>query len=120
MDINWKGFHLSLDEKEVKQHVPTQPGVYVLWGKLPTGKWHTLFVGEAENLRDRLLRHLSESERSADLKKHISMRQCGFEFALVDHPRFRKGIEKYLYDLYDRPECNDGDPGGEPIRVDLP
>ncbi len=119
MHINWSNFHSTYDESEVRRYVPDDAGIYLLWVKLKTGKWRCFYVGQAENLEERLLDHLSGDEENKCIKNNVSNYVCGFEYAKVSKQSDRDGIEKYLYDYY-KPECNKVDPGGKPIEVNLP
>lgn len=119
MQITWSSFHEKYSDQEVNTYVPTDAGVYLLWVKLKNGKWRCFYVGQARDLERRLLDHLSDDEENPCLKKHVAEYKCGFEYAEVPLQKDRDGIEKYLYDHYG-PECNQIDPGGNPITVNLP
>jgi len=119
MKITWSSFHSPYTESKVRKYVTTEAGVYLLWVKLKSGKWKCFYVGKAENLEARLLYHLSDDEENECIKDNVSKHICGFEYAKVSKQSDRDGIEKYLYDHYS-PECNQIDPGGEPIEVNLP
>ncbi len=77
------------------------------------------YVGQAANLENRLCDHLSDDEENECLRKNVKDYICGFEYAKIGRQTDRDGVEKYLYDHY-RPECNEVDPGGKPIAVNLP
>lgn len=119
MKVTWSSFHSSYTESEVKKYVTTEAGIYLLWVQLKSGKWRCFYVGKAENLETRLLEHLSDNEENECIKNKVSRYVCGFEYVQVSRQNDRDGIEKYLYDYY-LPECNKQDPGGKPIKVDLP
>lgn len=119
MDVIWPSFRSPYTESEVKKHVTEKAGVYLLWFKLETGKWKCFYVGKADNLRARLLDHLLDDEENECIKNRVTKHICGFEYAKVPKESDRKGIEKFLYDHYS-PGCNQTDPGGEPIYVNLP
>jgi excinuclease UvrABC nuclease subunit len=119
MQITWSSFRSSYTEAEVKKHVVCEAGVYLLWVKLKSGKWRCFYVGQASDLQDRLLDHLSGEEENDCIKKNVSKYICGFEYAQVSKESDRNGIEKFLYDHY-KPECNNVDPGGSPIEVNIP
>lgn len=119
MKISWSAFHSTYTDSEVKKYVPKEAGVYLLWVKLKSGKWSCFYVGKAENLETRLLDHLSVNEENKCIKNNVTEYSCGFEYAKVSKESARKGIEKYLYDHYS-PKCNQADPGGYPIQVNLP
>lgn len=118
MEIKWSSFHGSYTEEEVKKYVPPDAGIYMLWVQIQSGKWRCFYVGKG-NLKERFLHHLSSDEENECLSNKISKYVCGFEYAVVSSQGDRDGIEKYLYDYYS-PECNAVDPGGEPIKVNLP
>ena len=118
MQIQWSGL-IPLDESHINSLVPPSPGVYVLWVKLQSGNLRCYYVGQAVDLRTRLLEHLSQGEMNQCIKTHVHKHICSFQFALVTRQADRDGIEKYLYDYY-KPECNQKDPGGTPIPVNLP
>ena len=119
MEISWSTFHTPYTESEVKKYVPTDSGVYLLWVKLESNNWRCFYVGKSDNLETRLLQHLSDEEENECIKDKVSEKICGYEYAKVSKQSDRDGIEKYLYDHYS-PECNKNDPGGTPIKVNLP
>lgn len=119
MKITWSSFHENYTEDVVRRYVSTGGGVYLLWVKLKTGKWRCFYTGRASNLESRLLAHLSSKEPDTCIKTNIAKYICGFEYAKLKTQSDRKGIEKFLYDQY-KPECNDLDPGGTAITVNLP
>lgn len=63
MQITWSDFYSSYTETTVKNSVPEKAGIYLLWVKLTNGKWRCFYVGQADNLKTRLLQHLSDSEK---------------------------------------------------------
>ncbi|MDD4893901.1 MAG: hypothetical protein PHW54_01115 [Candidatus Omnitrophica bacterium] len=119
MQITWSVFHETYSESEVKKYAPKEAGVYLLWVKLKSGEWRCFYVGLAEDLEIRLLDHLSDNEENECVKEKVSEYVCGFQYAKVSKQDYRNGIEKYLYDHYS-PECNQADPGGESMEVNLP
>jgi excinuclease UvrABC nuclease subunit len=119
MQITWSSFHSDFAEAHVRRYVPAEAGVYLLWVKLKNGKWRCFYAGQASNLEDRLLDHLSDDEDNECIKNKVSKFVCGFEYAKVSKQSDRNGIEKLLYDHY-KPECNKADPGGKPTEVNLP
>jgi len=118
MKIQWSTFQ-RLTEENIEKYVPTSAGVYLLWVKLKSGKWRCYYVGQAKNLEERLLAHISTSEPNKCIKNKVSKYICGYEYARVGKYGDREGIEKFLYDHY-KPECNQIDPGGTPMEVNLP
>jgi len=119
MEINWSSFHSFYSEEEIEKYVPNEAGIYLLWVQLQSGKWRCFYVGKTKNLKERLLQHLSYSEENQCLKDKVSKYICGFEYVEVPSQSHRDGIEKYLYNHYS-PDCNQVDPGGRQITVNLP
>lgn len=118
MQVEWSTFH-NLNEENIKKYVTTDSGIYLLWVKLKNNKWRCYYVGKAENLERRLLEHLSYNENNKCIKNNIQNHTSGYEYAKISKQSDRDGIEKFLYDYY-KPECNEIDPGGYPIPVNLP
>ncbi len=117
-EIKWNSFQ-KLNEASAKS-APTSPGIYLLWVELKNGKWRCFYVGQAGNLRKRLLEHLSDEEENECIKNNVSKYSCGFEYAVVQSESDRDGIEKYLYDHF-KPECNKiSPPKVTPIQVNIP
>jgi excinuclease UvrABC nuclease subunit len=119
MQVKWSSFQ-DLTRDNIKKYVPTSPGVYLLWLKLKTEEWKCYYVGKAENLETRLLEHISDNEQNACIKNHVSQHINRYVTAEVARKADRDCIEKFLYDHYYKPECNQADPGGTPIPVNLP
>ena len=119
MNIAWSTFHSTYSETDVNKYVPTDAGIYLLWVKLTNGNWKAIYAGQAKNLKTRLLEQLSNNEKNKLLKEKINKKVIGFEYAKVSLQSSREGIEQFLYDHY-KPECNEIDPGGTPITVNLP
>jgi len=118
--IKWSQMFSPYTESAVNISTPHMPGVYLIWVKLKSGKWLCIYAGQALDLQDRLRKHLTSSEPNECIRKNVSCYVCGFEFARVDYQPDRDGIEKFLYDYYNKPDCNRVDPGGIPIPVNLP
>ena len=119
MQVVWSVFR-ELNENSVKNNVPETAGIYLLWVKLTTDKWQCYYVGKAVNLQSRLLQHCSVAEENECIKNNVQNYISGYEFAEVAKQSDRDGIEKFLYDQYNKPECNKQDPSGTPITVNLP
>lgn len=118
MEVSWSSFQ-RLTEENIEKFVPKDSGVYLLWVKLKNDKWRCYYVGQAGDLERRLLDHLSTDEPNACIKTNVHDYISGYEYANVSRQADRDGIEKFLYDYY-KPECNEADPGGKPIEVNLP
>lgn len=82
------------------------------------GRWGCLYVGRADNLESRLLDHLKPEEPNTCIRENIKYRRGFMWIDMTTEPE-RCGAEKYLYDAL-RPECNQKDPGGKPLKIPLP
>ena len=120
MIVTWSDFFTPYTEETVKANATTSSGVYLLWVQLEIEKWICFYVGQALNIYDRFLDHLSNEEENECIKEQVSKYVCGFEYTVISKQADRDGIEKYLYDHYNKFECNKVDPGGKPIPVNLP
>lgn len=91
-------------EADVSANAPTTAGVYMLRVKLKDGGWQIRYVGQARNLRDRLLDHLSANEPNECLREHqrYVMQYCWIEKSSQHDRDFEESakIKKY------QPECN--------------
>jgi len=108
MQIEWS--KLIPLKKENIQELPTSGGVYRLSKKSEDGKYYVFFVGSAEDLKNKLLTHLSEKEPNVRLKQLLS--QPGdfvFRYAIVAERSAQQAIEKQMYRHY-IPEYNPEEP----------
>jgi excinuclease UvrABC nuclease subunit len=113
MVVNWSTLqYLS------SNNAPASAGVYLLYASISGG--NPFYVGQAADLKQRLQAHQSPSETNPCIKRRVQNGNCAYRYATVSRQSDRDGIEKYLYDYYKKPECNDRDPGGTPIPVNLP
>ena len=118
MHVAWSLLH-PMPQSTVRSYVPREGGIYLLCCRLTAGGWQPCYVGEAADLCERLLDHLSSLEANAALKEHLRGHLSGCFYARVEGPAERTRLMKFLYDAY-RPECNEADPGGAPLPVNLP
>ena len=94
----------SYTEKNVKAHAPNKAGVYrLIYQK--GDKYHPFYVGQSDDLKRRLLEHLSASEQNACIKRHLREYSCFFRFLEVSTQSERDRIEKEEIAKFD-PPCN--------------
>ena len=85
-------------------------GVYRLSKKKEDGKFYVFFVGSAEDLKERLSKHLSENEENAKLQQYLKQEgDFAFKYAKITEASIRGAIEKQLYKYY-LPELNNEEP----------
>ena len=95
---------------------------YFLFARLVvlTCMWEVFYVGQAINIKTRLLQHLSGNEENECINEHVEQYECRFVYAMVSKKENRDGIEKYLFEQYNT-ECNEiSPPDVDPIIVNLP
>ena len=116
MNVAWSRPDLFTEDS--LSPVPSIGGIYILC-KEAQGKTVPYYVGKAEDLSERLHQHLSPQEENNCIKQLVASHVAVFTYAAVPLESDRAAIEKFLYDQY-KPECNQQDPGGTPIAVNLP
>ncbi len=79
----------------IRAHAPAASGVYGL-----TNRREWIYIGEADNIRERLLEHLGEKSGT----EIQSQEPTGFAFELCDRPA-RVGRQDRLIQQYE-PVCN--------------
>ena len=99
---------IALNTQNVKTTVPQYSGVYLLYS---SGTSKYFYVGQAKNLQERLLQHLSDVETNTCVRNTIRTTVCGFTFIEVNSQSERDRLEKSFYDKFD-PTCNIAKPGG--------
>jgi len=101
----------------VNEHAPASAGVYRL--SCQTGEKRPVFyVGQADNLDERLRDHLSDEEPNDCIRLKLKNYTCYFRFAKVSKQEDRDCAERALYDHYE-PECNKVAPPGEPCDINF-
>lgn len=91
-------------EADVKANVPTTAGVYIIRVKLKDDGWQIIYVGQASNLRERLLDHLSPDEPNKCLREHQQYRK---EYCWVQLSRqAERDAEEAARIKQYQPECN--------------
>ena len=117
--LKWSGFKGTYNKVDIFNSVTEKSGVYLIWEFLEGTKWECIYVGEAANVLETMLGHLSDNEKNKCLKEKIQKSKCGFEYAEVESIKDRKGVYKFIYDKY-TPECVKTSAKGEPIMSNLP
>ena len=116
LQLEWKGYYSYNAENLDK--VPSDAGVYKISVKLKNERLKPFYVGQANDLKDRLSDHLQDYEPNDCVKKHVRDYICHFKYALVSRQSDRDGAERALYQHY-KPECNDPDaiPSGPDLEI---
>ena len=69
------------------------------------GSYNPFYVGQSQDLRSRLLQHLSPAEPNSCIKQKVARSACYFRFAYLPLQVERDPEEKALIEKFD-PECN--------------
>jgi excinuclease UvrABC nuclease subunit len=120
MQVTWSPKFKDYSEKAVDLATPEKPGIYLIFvsqNNRTSGR--LIYVGQSENLRDRLVEHLSDNEPNEALRNHLSEHICWFQFTPITKQSERDGVESFLIRRL-RPECNTQVPTYDPIEVNLP
>ncbi len=116
LTLNWSDV-LLYTGPNVNIHAPLSAGVYRL--SYQNGDRRPVFyVGQADNLYQRLREHLSDAEPNGCIVRCLRHYTCYFRFAKVARQADRDCAERALYDHYN-PECNDTAPPGEPCDINF-
>lgn len=81
---------------------PSKSGVYLL----TSGARNCVFyVGQANNLKERLRQHISSSENNACIRRNLTTENCNYFYILFESQSDRDKAEREYYYQY-KPECN--------------
>jgi excinuclease UvrABC nuclease subunit len=85
-------------------------GVYRLSKKSEDGRYYVFFVGSGENIKEKLLQHISKNEPNLRLKNFLQLGgDIVFRYAVVQDRNIQQAIEKQIYKTY-LPEYNTEEP----------
>ncbi len=94
-------------------------GVYRLSYKSNDGSYYVFYVGQAEDIKQRLFEHLSIYEENECIKDHLRTKECFFKYAVITRKNVRDATERAAYREY-KPSCNYQEPSGnDSIQVNL-
>jgi len=106
--INWS--KLIRFNKEEVEKLDIFGGVYRISKKAEDGKYYVFFVGSGEDIKQKLLSHLSDEEANTRLKNYLQQKSdFSFRYALVKERNMQEAVEKQMYKHY-IPEYNPEEP----------
>ena len=105
-------------EKWDSEKVPESKGVYKYFVRLEKGGRKIIYVGEADNLRERAVQHLAKSEKNKCLKEKLDKIKWDFRYALLSLKADRQDAEQALYDKH-KPKCNTIRPSGSGRKLQI-
>lgn len=100
---NWSSRY-NYNSTDVNRYAPSNGGVYRLIHKR-TEKFYVFYVGQSNNLKRRLLEHLSPSESDTCIKRHLRDYTCYFRFIEIASQSERDKVERQQIQEY-KPSCN--------------
>ena len=117
LNVEWNLKPYALNEDQIKQIAHDKGGIYRLSNK----KVGIFYVGQSDNLKSRLLEHLSDKEENNCIKKKLEF-QAYFRYALLESEKDRLCAESFMYQNYKKEkecECNDKEPSETPCEINL-
>ena len=108
IEITWS--KLIPLKKEYVEKLGDFGGVYRISKKSEDGKYYVSFVGSAENIKVKLLRHLSDEEPDTRFRQYLSQGgDFSFRYAQSSDKGVQQAIERQMYKHY-IPEYNPEEP----------
>ena len=112
--LTWSS--LQLLESSIIDNLPQEAGVYRLSYKSADGPYYVFYVGQADNIRERLTQHLNGINTNPCVTTYIKNLKCYFVYTLIAESNLRKDIERTNYDHF-KPKCNVQMPAGNFIDI---
>lgn len=101
---------LILLKKDEIEKLGDVGGVYRISKKSDDGKYYVFFVGSGENIKEKLLQHISGNEPNSKLNNFLKLGgDLVFRYAVIKDKSIQEAIEKQIYKTY-LPEYNPEEP----------
>jgi len=97
--------YIEYNKLSVSVNTPNSAGVYIIRVMLTNGDWQRIYVGQAKNLRERLLDHLQDSEPNKCLRDHVKQYKLYYAWIEISRQDDRNREEAAKINKYN-PECN--------------
>lgn len=118
MTLNWTK-RIPLTETGVRT-IKAVAGVYrLIHHDSGAGKYYVHYVGQAENLNERLSQHLDGSETNNCCQRYLDRYKCYFRAAAVPRQADRDGAEVALYEHFSEPSCVERIPDVKPLDINF-
>jgi excinuclease UvrABC nuclease subunit len=104
MAANGWSSQYAYTEGEVRRWTPAAGGVYRLM-YTRDGKLYVFYVGQSNNLEERLLGHLGAAEQNPCIRRQLSGFTCYFDFVRVSPESERRRVEGDTIRRFS-PACN--------------
>jgi len=118
LTLKWSDL-LNFTEDDVIKNVLEKGGVYRLSHLNQEKEYIVFYVGKADNLKKRLLEHLSTKELNPCIKDKVTKGNNKYRFAYISNEEDRKNAEYTLYHEYNKPECNQNEPEGKKVEMNF-
>lgn len=123
---NWtlKWTKLTYLSKDNVNIIPENiPGVYRLSFKSTDSTnntvYYVFYVGKSNDIKKRMLEHLSESEENEGIRNYVKQNKCFFKYAQISEEYIRCAAEKQMY-FHFEPSWNKVIPEGrDDVKVNL-
>ena len=93
------------DRDTVRSIAPHSAGVYRLSQRGSDSKFYVFYVGQGEDLADRLMDHLQDSEPNPCITSSVSGGDCAFRYITVPRKADRDTLESQQISEFG-PRCN--------------
>lgn len=114
--LSWSKL-IRLTEDQVNSLSDNIEGVYRL-SKKEGDKIYVFYVCKG-NIKDRLLKHISEQEDNECIKATIKSYTCYFRYSMITSEEVRNAAERKMFKVY-HPSCNSIEPEGrDDINVNI-
>ena len=114
LKLDWSA-SVRCTAEEIDKHVPAEPGIY----RISHRQTWVDYVGQAENLKEKLKQHLLPSEPNSRLREKLKNYECTARYAIVRSQADRNGAERALYDRCKLLVVNDAVPPGPAIEINF-
>lgn len=109
----------ELTDTEINNLEDDIAGVYRLSYESENGEYYVFYVGQSDNIKNRLSQHKSQNEENVCIRNFLSTKKCFFRYALITKPYIRDAAEKQMYKHFE-PSCNGKEPSGrDDVKVNL-
>ena len=117
MQLNWTE-RIPLTKSGVSR-IKAVAGVYrLIYHNVQKDKYHIYYVGQAEDLNERLGQHLPDTETSKCCKGYLDGYTCYLRAAAISRQTDRDGAEVALYNHF-KPTCVERIPDVDPIEINF-
>lgn len=118
MQVTWTEL-IPLDQTGVNRIKDNTAGVYrISHYDQNKNSYYIHYVGQAENLKERLEQHLSGSETNSCCNNFLKNSKCYFRACAISSQNNRDGAEVALYEKY-KPTCVERIPDVGSIQINF-